>query len=83
MKTKHWKSYSQSNRVFLLLKLNLKNIILSNIHDGENYLLTHLHLYFRDCTHSQGKTCKGDAVNFGGWDEFSKKNGIFEFPKGW
>ncbi|CAG2220977.1 unnamed protein product [Mytilus edulis] len=35
----------------------------------------------RDCTHGQGETCKGDAVNFGGWDEFSKKNGVFEFPK--
>jgi hypothetical protein len=26
--------------------------------------------------------CKGDAVNFGGWDEFTKKNGLFEFPNG-
>ncbi|XP_052805794.1 peptidylglycine alpha-hydroxylating monooxygenase-like [Mya arenaria] len=37
-----------------------------------------------DCTKSQGHTCKGDAVNFGLWDEFSnaKDNGAFKLPEG-
>jgi len=39
-------------------------------------------LFCRDCTLGQGQLCKGDAVNFGGWDEFTKKNGLFEFPNG-
>ncbi|WAR05015.1 AMDB-like protein [Mya arenaria] len=34
-----------------------------------------------DCTRDQGHLCKGEAVNFGGWDEFTKKNGIFKFPE--
>jgi hypothetical protein len=39
-------------------------------------------LFCRDCTLGQGQLCKGDAVNFGGWNEFTKKNGLFEFPNG-
>lgn len=49
-------------------------------HDTQKF--ARMFILYRDCTHGQGETCKGDAVNFGGWDEFSKKNGVFEFPKG-
>ena len=37
--------------------------------------------FFRDCTATQGRNCKGAAVNFGGWDEFTIKNGVFRFPE--
>ena len=36
----------------------------------------------RDCTATQGRNCKGAAVNFGGWDEFTVDNGQFRFPHG-
>jgi hypothetical protein len=39
-------------------------------------------LYFRNRAITNGKSCKGNSVNFGEWDAYSAKNGIQTFPDG-
>ena len=39
-------------------------------------------LYFRNRAITNGKSCKGNSVNFSEWDAYSDKNGLQTFPDG-
>ena len=46
------------------------------------YLVVTDNIFFRNRAITNGNSCKGNAVNFGGWDDYSDKNGLETFPDG-
>ena len=46
------------------------------------YLVVTNNIFFRNRAITNGKSCKGNAVNFGEWDAYSDMNGLQTFPDG-